>query len=208
MFIKRPKKTYNCWWRARALSFSYSANKTKSATALILVYILALVCYAREEVIDPIASFSGSFFFVSRERKRGWERGCRLDANAVWEISLPPSPYCNLQMLFTFRWGGTGGSESPASRTTFSRLPYFCKLQTLFTFRWGGTGGVRVSRFLYFCVPLTPDSHPWLCCSHLHVNQSLTFKLSQNLTFLSIFWPLFWREDHWVPIKVIKGQFS
>ena len=59
---------------------SHSANKTKSATALILLYILALVCYAREEVIDPIASFSGSFFFFSRERKRGWERGCRLDS--------------------------------------------------------------------------------------------------------------------------------
>ena len=27
-------------------------------------------------------------------------------------------------------------------------------------------------------------------------NRSLTFKLSQNLTFLFIFWPLFWREDH------------
>ena len=79
MFIKRPKKTNSYWWGARALSFSHSANKTKSATALILVCILASVCYAREEVIDPTASFPGSFFFVSRERKRGWERGCRLD---------------------------------------------------------------------------------------------------------------------------------
>ena len=108
-------------------------------------------------------------------------------------------------MLFTFRWGGTGGSESPASCTTFSRLPYFCKLQMLFTFRWGGGGRggsespascTTFSRLPYFCFPLPPDSHPWLCCPRLQVNQSLTFKLSQNLTFLSIFWPLFWREDH------------
>ena len=37
-------------------------------------------------------------------------------------------------------------SESPASRTTFSRLPYFC-------------------------APLPPDSRPSLCCSRLQVNQ-------------------------------------
>ena len=37
-------------------------------------------------------------------------------------------------------------SESPASRTTFSRLPYFC-------------------------APLPPDSRPLLCCSRLQVNQ-------------------------------------
>ena len=42
--------------------------------------------------------------------------------------------------------GGTGGSESPASRTMFSHLPYFY-------------------------APLSPDSYPSLCCSHLQVNQ-------------------------------------
>ena len=42
--------------------------------------------------------------------------------------------------------GGQGGSESPASRTTFSRLPYFC-------------------------APLPPDSRPSLCYSRLQVNQ-------------------------------------
>ena len=42
--------------------------------------------------------------------------------------------------------GGQGGSESPASRTTFSRLPYVC-------------------------APLPPDSRPSLCCSRLQVNQ-------------------------------------
>ena len=44
------------------------------------------------------------------------------------------------------RRGGTGGSESPASRTTFSHLPYFYAL-------------------------LSPDSHSSLCCSRLQVNQ-------------------------------------
>ena len=91
-------------------------------------------------------------------------------------LPVPRSPAsrtfvsCRCYSLFV-EGGGQGGSESPASCTTFSHL-------------------------LYFCVPLTPDSHPWLCCSRLHVNQSLTFKLSQNLTSLFIFWPLFWREDH------------
>ena len=41
---------------------------------------------------------------------------------------------------------GTGGSESPAFRTTFSRPPYFC-------------------------ASLPPDSRPSLCCSRLQVNQ-------------------------------------
>ena len=41
---------------------------------------------------------------------------------------------------------GTGGSESPAFRTTFSRPPYFC-------------------------APLPPDSRPSLCCSRLQVTQ-------------------------------------
>ena len=42
--------------------------------------------------------------------------------------------------------GGRGGSESPASPTMFSHLPYFYAL-------------------------LSPDSHPPLCCSRLQVNQ-------------------------------------
>ena len=41
--------------------------------------------------------------------------------------------------------GGDRGSESPASRTMFSHLPYFYAL-------------------------LSPDSHPSLCFSHLQVN--------------------------------------
>ena len=128
------RKTYGCWWRAQALSFFHLASKTKSATALILVGILALVCYTHEEVTDPTASFPGSFFFVSRERKRGWERGCRLDANAVWEISLPTSPYCNLQMLFTFRWGGTGVQSLPlpVPRSPVSRTFVSCSCYSLF----------------------------------------------------------------------------
>ena len=42
--------------------------------------------------------------------------------------------------------GGTEGSESFASRTTFSRLPYFC-------------------------APLLTDSRPLLCYSRLQVNE-------------------------------------
>ena len=44
--------------------------------------------------------------------------------------------------------GGTGGSQSPASRTLFSRLPY------LF-------------------VPLSPNSRPLLCFSRYHVNHAV-----------------------------------
>ena len=65
------------------------------------------------------------FLRLSREEER-----YSIDS-AVWEISLPPSPYCKLQMLFTFGEGGQGG-QSPVSRTTFFRLPYFCKLQMLY----------------------------------------------------------------------------
>ena len=36
-------------------------------------------------------------------------------------------------------------------------------------------------------------------------NSGLTFKLCQNLTFLFIFWPLFWQGDHWVLMKVITS---
>ena len=44
--------------------------------------------------------------------------------------------------------GGTGGSQSPASRIPFSRLPYFF-------------------------VPLSPDSRPLLCFSSYHVNHAV-----------------------------------
>ena len=46
----------------------------------------------------------------------------------------------------SYKWGGQGASESPASHTMFSHL-------------------------LYFCAPLPPDSHPSLCCFRLQVNQ-------------------------------------
>ena len=67
-------------------------------------------------------------------------RGREVDSidSAVWEISLPPSPYCKFQMLFTFGEGGQGG-QFPVSRTTFFRLPYFCKLQ-MFYYSFFGEG--------------------------------------------------------------------
>ena len=65
-----------------------------------------------------------------------------LHSTFIHAISLPPK-------MFTRPgggWGRKGGSESPASRTAFSRLPYVC-------------------------APLPPDSHPSWCCSRLQVNQ-------------------------------------
>ena len=35
----------------------------------------------------------------------------------------------------------------------------------------------------------------------------LTFKLCQNLTLLFIFWPLFWRGDHWFRWKLLQVSF-
>ena len=68
--------------------------------------------------------------------------------------------------------GGTGGSQSPASRTTFSRLPYFC-------------------------APLSHDSHPSLCCSRLQVNQEdqkpgFTFQTVPKRNILVYFLAFVW----------------
>ena len=90
-----------------------------------------------------------------------------------------------------WRWwgwggGGTGGSESPASRV---RSP--------------------ASRtFVPLCLP-TPALHcvaPVFRLIKTIRNPGLTFKLCQNLTFLFIFWSLFWRGDYWVPMKVVTGH--
>ena len=52
------------------------------------------------------------------------------------------------KMVAILQWGGTGGSQSPASRTPFSRLPYVF-------------------------VPLSLDSRPLLCFSRYHVNHAV-----------------------------------
>ena len=62
-------------------------------------------------------------------------------------------------------WGGGGqdrGSESSASRTTFSRLPYFCP-------------------------PLPPDSHPSLSCSRLP-NKKIALKSEPLHTLRRAHW--------------------
>ena len=83
-------------------------------------------------------------------------------------------------------WGETGGSESPASRI---RSP--------------------ASRtFVPLCLP-TPALHcvaPVFRLIKTIRNPGLTFKLCQNLTFLFIFWSLFWRGDYWVPMKVVTSH--
>ena len=64
--------------------------------------------------------------------------------------------------------------------------------------------------FVPLCLP-TPALHfvaPVFRLIKRIRNPGLTFKLSQNLTFLFIFWPLFWRGDHWFLMKVTTGQFS
>ena len=117
-------------------------------------------------------------------------------------------------MLFTFGEGRQGVSlQFPVLRSSASRTFVSCRCYIIH-FSVRGDRGVRVSRFLYhvlplpyFCVPLPPDYHPWLCCSRLLVNQSLTFKLSQNLTFLFIFWSLFWREDHRTDERYYRSVF-
>ena len=133
-----------------------------------------------------IIAFKLCFYFHKRVLK-----GCSLFVRDDWMFWKPVFSkswlrirfQCSISICFKFltdRWyvvtkdnlveeGGTGGSESPASRTMFSHLPYFY-------------------------APLSPDSHPSLCCSLLQVkrikNPGLIFKLCQNITFLFIFWPL------------------
>ena len=90
--------------------------------------------------------------------------------------------------IFVGGGGGTGGSESPVSPTTFSRLPYFC-------------------------APLPPDSRPSLCCFHLQVNQEdqkpgFNFQTVPKLNILVHFLAFLLAGDHWDPMKVITGQFS
>ena len=58
--------------------------------------------------------------------------------------------------------GGDRGSEPSASRTTFSRLPYFCP-------------------------PLPPDSHPSLSCSRLH-NKKIALKSEPLRTLRRAHW--------------------
>ena len=62
--------------------------------------------------------------------------------------------------------------------------------------------------FVPLCLP-TPALHCVVPAFRLIKrirNPGLTFKLCQNLTFFNILvhsWPLLWRGDHWVPMKVI-----
>ena len=58
--------------------------------------------------------------------------------------------------------------------------------------------------FVPLCLP-APTLH---CVAPVFrlINPGLTFKLCQNLTFLFIFWSLFWRGDYWVPMKVVTGH--
>ena len=64
--------------------------------------------------------------------------------------------------------------------------------------------------FVPLCLP-TPTLHcvaPAVRLTKRIRNLSLTFKLCQYLTFLFVSWPLFWRGDHRVPMKVITSRFS
>ena len=111
-----------------------------------------------------IIAFKLCFYFHKRVLK-----GCSLFVRDDWMFWKPVFSkswlrirfQCSISICFKFLtagWyvvtkdnlveegGGTGGSESPASRTMFSHLPYFY-------------------------APLSPDSHPSLCCSRLQVNQ-------------------------------------
>ena len=86
-----------------------------------------------------------------------------IENNMLWEPILTSrwtneSILCHKDsLLFASRHltlrgggGGTAGSQSPASRTPFSRLPYFF-------------------------VPLSPHSHPSLCFSHYHFLKIMLF---------------------------------
>ena len=90
--------------------------------------------------------------------------------------------------------------------------------------RVGGGGRAGAGQSLPLLVPRSPASRtfvplclptPTLHCVAPAVrltkrirNLSLTFKLCQYLTFLFVSWPLFWRGDHRVPMKVITSRFS
>ena len=110
-----------------------------------------------------LIAFKLCFYFQKRVLK-----GCSLFVRDDWMFWKPVFSkswlrirfQCSISICFKFltaRWyvvtkdnlveeWGDKGSESPASRTMFSHLPYFY-------------------------ATLSPDSHPSLCCSHLQVNQ-------------------------------------
>ena len=91
-------------------------------------------------------------------------------------------------------------------------------------FVWGGGGGNGTGgQSLPFPLPRSPASRTFvsLCfpTPALHGvasifrlikrirNPGLTFKLCQNLTFLFIFWPFFWRGIIWTRWKLLQVSF-
>ena len=94
------------WWRARALSFSHSPRKTKRATALILVCILATVCYAREGRNGPDNLLPRVLFICLLRDEERLGKVWTTKLALVGKLACPPFPYCKLQMLFTVlrRW--------------------------------------------------------------------------------------------------------
>ena len=81
----------------------------------------------------------------------------------------------------------------------------------LLSFQKGGGGSESSAPVSCSFVPLCLPTLTLHCVASVFSlikrikNPGSIFKLGQKLTFLFIFWRLFWRGDHWVPMKVIKG---
>ena len=98
MFIKQLKKRYGGWW-----SFSHSPSKTKRAIALILVYILATVCYAREgsNGLDNLV-LRVLFLCLLRDEERLGKRIWTSKLALVGKLACPPplTVSCRCYLLF------------------------------------------------------------------------------------------------------------
>ena len=146
--------------QVRKTSFSYYCPPGQLKGAVILSSIksafpLVLVTFHTVDVLlfctrcNCKLIFKNRFYLVSANSTNLGTRFytlklCRLKSGLFSLFSDVITRHCFL----VGGGGGTVGSQSPASRTSFSRLPYFF-------------------------VPLSPDSRPLLCFSRYHVNHAV-----------------------------------